>query len=101
MLSTIFGNPSLQSFMKVNTARSTNLAKLSKFANMKLNFHNIGFSPGGKPIFPNATSKKKKTSDIQQQRLAPKEVRPHQPNRVVFDRLVVVQRFVQGILLAT
>ena len=35
VLSTIFGNPSLQSFMKVNTARSTNVAKLSKFANMK------------------------------------------------------------------
>ena len=35
MLSTIFGNPSRQSFMKVNTARSTNVAKLSKFANMK------------------------------------------------------------------
>ena len=34
-LSTIFGNPSLQSFMKVNTARSTNVAKLWKFANMK------------------------------------------------------------------
>ena len=32
MLSTIFGNPSLQSFMKVNTARSTNVAKLSKFS---------------------------------------------------------------------
>ena len=35
VLSTIFGNHSLQSFMKVNTARSTNVAKLSKFANMK------------------------------------------------------------------
>lgn len=46
--------------MKVNTARSTNVAKLSKFANMKLKFHNVGFCPGGKPIFPNAASKKKK-----------------------------------------
>ena len=60
VLSTIFGNPSLQSFMKVNTARSANVAKLSKFANMKLKFHNVGFSPGGKPIFPNAASKRKK-----------------------------------------
>ena len=33
VLSTKIGNPSLQSFMKVNTARSTNVAKL--FANMK------------------------------------------------------------------
>ena len=47
MLSTIFGNPSLQSFMKVNNARSTNVAKLSKIANMKLklmflsSFHSI------------------------------------------------------------
>ena len=56
----MFGNPSLQSFMEVNTARSRNVAKLSKFANMKLKFHNVGFSPGGKPIFPNAASKKKK-----------------------------------------
>ena len=72
--------------MKVNTARSTNVAKLSKFANMKLKFHNVGFSPGGKPIFPNAASKKKKTlPEIQQQRLEPREVRPHQPNGVVFD----------------
>ena len=60
VLSTIFGNPSLQSFMKVNTARSANVAKLLKFANMKLKFHNVGFSPRGKPIFPNAASKRKK-----------------------------------------
>ena len=39
VLSTIFGKPSPQSFMKANTARSTNVAKLSKFANMKLNLH--------------------------------------------------------------
>ena len=38
VLSTIFGNHSLQSFMKVNTARSTNVAKLSKFSKMKLKF---------------------------------------------------------------
>ncbi|XP_067042166.1 uncharacterized protein [Acropora muricata] len=46
--------------MKVNTARSANVAKLLKFANMKLKFHNVGFSPRGKPIFPNAASKRKK-----------------------------------------
>ena len=52
-------------------------------------------------VFPGRkTNLSKCLSEIQQQRLEPREVRPHQPNGVVFDRLVVVKRFVQGILLA-